>query len=95
MNEGTQFKTIAILSALTMACVVGVGILIIVDSVTQTNSFGIDGIIATLKDALLLLLGALAAMTRQPNSPGSITLPQSTDAGTTTTTATVTKEPAA
>lgn len=65
MTEKEQFYAVAKLSMAVLICICAMGALIIFENVTQANSFGIDGIVGTLKDALLMLLGALVAMIRQ------------------------------
>lgn len=65
MTEKEQFFAVVKLSLAVLLCIVGIGLLVIVENVTAANSFGIDGIIGTLKDALLLLLGVLSALVKQ------------------------------
>lgn len=64
-----QFKALIQLAVLFIVCVTSIGVLVVVRHVTQSDSFGIDGIIATLKDGSMIILGGIIALTKQPHGP--------------------------
>lgn len=59
-----EFSTVAVMAAFSMLCTLSLGVLIVLETVTQSNSAGIDGIIETFKAINAGLVGGLITMTR-------------------------------
>lgn len=64
-DDHWEFTTVAMMAAFAIMCLVGVGVLIILENVTKDNSFGIDGIVEALKAIAAGLVGGLITLTRQ------------------------------
>lgn len=64
-DDHYEFSLIAAMAGLAISCLVGIGVLVIIENVTKDNSFGIEGIIEALKAIASGLVGGLITMTRQ------------------------------
>lgn len=70
-----QFRVLAFMSMIALMFTVGIGVLIIFENVNPSNSLGIEGIVATLKDALMMLIGAVATLAKQASDVPVVALP--------------------
>lgn len=68
-NDHYEFGIVALLAALSILCLVGVGVLDIVENVTKDNSFGIEGIIEALKSIASGLVGGAITLARSSPLP--------------------------
>jgi hypothetical protein len=59
-----EFSTVAVMAAFSMLCTLGLGVLIVLETVTPNNSTGIEGIVETFKAINSGLVGGLITMTR-------------------------------